>query len=366
MKAYRRMLIGLALLCIHAPSRAGTVSGKSYEIVKLADGVFGFVWTEPLEDPIEGNSLFVINEHDVLVVDSGILPSTTRVMVAELEKLTDKPVRYVVNTHWHDDHVNGNQVYEDRWPGVEFISHKNTRTDVIEQVIDVRAKVLEDMRPVLEKYRRWSDTGLDDEGKPLEDRRRKRAKEIADLYALAIPEFETLRPVPPTLTFEDSLVIHRGERVIEIRWLGRGNTRGDAIVLLARERIAATGDLMVYPIPFGIGSYYKEWIETLARVDSLDADVLFFGHGPPQRDRAFLHEVQGLLRALVGEVEKAVADGATLEETQKRVTLADWKERLAKGDEDRGRAFDAYFVQPAVERAWRQASGEPDRVHGIE
>ncbi|HEU4364419.1 MAG TPA: hypothetical protein VFT13_03035, partial [Candidatus Krumholzibacteria bacterium] len=197
-------------------------------------------------------------------------------------------------------------------------------------------------------------------------RRRRRASEIADLYALAIPEFETLRPVPPTLTFDESLVLNRGDRVIEIRWLGRGNTRGDAVVLLPKERLAATGDLMVYPIPFGIGSYYQEWIETLARVDSLGADVLFFGHGPPQRDRAFLHEVQGLLRALVEEVETAVQDGATLEETQARVTLSGWKERLAKGDEERGRAFDGYFVQPAVERAWRQARGEPDRVQGVE
>ena len=363
-KAYLWMLGGALLLCATS-SRAGQVSGKTYEIVKLADGVFGFVWTDPLRDPIEGNSLFIINEEDVVVVDTGILPGSARAMVAELEKLTDKPVRYVVNTHWHDDHVNGNQVYQDRWPGVEFIAQSNTRTDVIEQVIDVRETVLADMRPVLEKYQRWSETGLDDEGKPLPEKRRKRAKEIADLYALAIPEFETLRPVPPTLTFQDSLVLHRGERVIKICWLGRGNTRGDAVIVLPKERIAATGDLMVYPVPFGIGSYYKEWTLTLARVDSLDVDTIFFGHGPPQHDRAFLHEVQGLLRALVAEVEKAVAGGATLEETQARVTLPDWKERFAKGDEDRGRAFDAFFVQPAVERAWHQARGEPDKVEGV-
>jgi len=364
-KAYLWILGGVVLLCATSP-RAGEVSGKTYDIVKLADGVFGFVWAEPLRDPIEGNALFIINESDVVVVDTGILPVSARAMVAELEKLTDRPVRYVVNTHWHDDHVNGNQVYQDRWPGVEFIAHRNTRTDVIEQVIDVRESILADMGPVLEKYQRWADTGLDDEGEPLAEKRRNRAREIADLYRLCIPEFETLRPVPPTLTFDDSLVIHRGARRIVISCLGLGNTRGDAVVILPRERIAATGDLMVYPIPFGIGSYYKEWIETLARVDSLGVDTMFFGHGPPQHDRAFLHEVQDLLRALVLAVEEAVAGGATLEETQTRVTLADWKERLARGDEGRARAFDAFFVQPAVERAWRQARGEPDEVERLE
>ncbi|HEX5131443.1 MAG TPA: MBL fold metallo-hydrolase [Candidatus Krumholzibacteria bacterium] len=361
---YAWMALAVALFPLASPAPAGTVSGKSYDIVTLADGVYGFVWSDPLKDPIEGNALFVINPHDVLVVDTGILPGTARAMVAELEKLTDRPVRYVVNTHWHDDHVNGNQVYEDRWPGVEFIAHRNTRTDVIDRVINTRKADIAAMVPVREKYRRWADTGLDDEGKQLVESRRNRAREIADMYAMCIPELESLRPCPPTLTFDDSLVIHRGERVIKIMYLGLGNTRGDTVVLLPNEHIAATGDLMAYPVPFGIGSYYKDWIDTLARVDSLNANVLFFGHGPPQRDRAYLRQVQDLLQALVQQVDAAVNAGATLEETQARVTLADWKARFAGEDEGKQRAFDAFFVQPAVERAWRQARGEPDAPEG--
>ena len=366
MQATYLWMAAAACLAVAVPARAGELAGKTYDIVRLADGVYGFVWTQPLKDPIEGNALFIINSDDVVVVDTGIMLSSARTMVAELEKLTDKPVRYVVNTHWHDDHVNGNQVYADRWPGVEFISQTRTREDVLTQAIGERDQVLAEMPAVLEKYRRWSDSGLDDEGKELAPRRRERARAIADLYERAIPEFRQLRPVPPNLTFDERLVITRGERVIDIRWLGLGNTRGDAIIVLPKERIAATGDLMAWPIPFGIGSYYKDWVETLARVDSLDVDTLFFGHGPPQHDRAYLHEVQGLLRELVKEVEAAVADGATLEETQARVTLPEWKERLSKGDEDLEKAFDAFFVQPAVGRAWRQARGEPDSVEGVE
>src|SRR5215213_3635210 len=84
---------------------------KPYDVVQLADGVYGFVWRDPLQDPIEGNALFVINDRDVLVVDTGLLPSSARRMAAEVRRLTNKPVRYVVNTHWHDDHHNGNQIY---------------------------------------------------------------------------------------------------------------------------------------------------------------------------------------------------------------------------------------------------------------
>lgn len=165
---------------------------------------------------------------------------------------------------------------------------------------------------------------------------------------------------PPDLTFEEKLVLHRGERTIEILWLGRGNTRGDTVVFLPRERIAATGDLFVQPIPFGFGSYYEEWAATLARLDALGADVLVPGHGFVQRDRDSLRQVEALLTALVDAVKREVAAGATLEETQQRVTLADWKAKFAGADATRQRGFDAFFVQPAVVRAWRQARGEAD------
>jgi len=78
-------------------------------------------------------------------------------------------------------------------------------------------------------------------------------------------------------------------------------------------------------------------------------------------DRAYLRQVQGLLRALVDRVKAAVAAGATLEETRQQVTLADWKTTLAGDDPTKQRAFDNFFVQPAVERTWRQLHGEPDK-----
>lgn len=110
----------------------------------------------------------------------------------------------------------------------------------------------------------------------------------------------------------------------------------------------------------------EEWIATLGKLDALPTDVLFPGHGAIQRDRDYLHAIQGLLRSLVDEVRAAVACGATLEQTQERVTLAAWQEKIAGVDPVRQRAFAAFFVQPAVERAWRQAKGEPDTIDRLE
>jgi glyoxylase-like metal-dependent hydrolase (beta-lactamase superfamily II) len=286
-------------------------------------------------------------------------------MAAALKKLTSKPVRYVVNTHWHDDHHNGNQVYRELWPSVEFIAHSATREDMYEGTYNVRDQDVANFRTGAERYRRCATTGKDDDGKPLDPRRQARAKELAGLFTAMAPEIASVRTTPPDLTFEDHLTIQRGDRTIEIRWLGRGNTRGDIVVYLPKERIVATGDLLVWPIPFAYGSYYEDWAGTMGRLDSLQADVIFPGHGLVQRDRTYLRQVQGLLQALVEQVKAQVTAGATLEETKARVTLPEWKQRFAGDDPRLQESFQTHFMTPAVERAWRQAKGEPDALKGV-
>jgi glyoxylase-like metal-dependent hydrolase (beta-lactamase superfamily II) len=118
------VLWGLVAAPPLAPSPPAPIA--AYEVVRLADGVHGFVWKNSFANPIQGNALFIINDNDVVVVDTGLLPSTARVMAAELRKLTTRPVRYVVNTHWHDDHHTGNAVYRELWPEAEFIAHRDT------------------------------------------------------------------------------------------------------------------------------------------------------------------------------------------------------------------------------------------------
>jgi glyoxylase-like metal-dependent hydrolase (beta-lactamase superfamily II) len=337
---------------------AADVRQKPFEILTLAEGVYGFVWTEPLPELVEGNALFIVNDHDVVVVDTSNFPSSARRMVAELRKLTDKPVRYVVNTHWHDDHHGGNFVYREAWPAVEFIGHRDTRVDILNKSYASRPKDLADIERSAQTVERWIAAGKDDAGKPMDEQRKARARSFIAEGRSAIQELRTVQEAPPDLTLEDRLVLHRGRRTIELLWLGRGNTRGDVVVLLPRERIVATGDLLVYPIPFAFFSYYEEWTATLGKLDALPADLLFLAHGHPQRDRAYLRQVQSLLGALVERTRAAAAEGLGVEQAKQKVTLADWKERFAGDDPARIRAFDSFFVEPAVERAFRQAKGD--------
>ena len=117
------LLLGATLAAIPPESRV--------ELVKLADGVYAATRKEAIGLAQNGNSLIVVGDRDVLVVDAQFTREATLETIAAIRSVTRKPVRYVVNTHWHDDHVAGNQVYRDSFPSVEFVMHANTRSDLV-------------------------------------------------------------------------------------------------------------------------------------------------------------------------------------------------------------------------------------------
>jgi len=92
--------------------------------------------------------------------------------------------------------------------------------------------------------------------------------------------------VYPDLVFADRLEFERGERRIVLQWMGRGNTDGDVIVWLPEDDVQITGDLLVAPIPFAVGSPMVDWISTLGRLRKLGAGTIIPGHGAVQRGPA--------------------------------------------------------------------------------
>src|SRR5215470_16425091 len=93
------------------------VQGNAYKFEQIADGVYYATVTRP---GLGSNNVVVVNDTDVLIVDSGTSPAAARAFVDDVKKLTDKPIRYVVNTHFHYDHTAGNQIFG---PDVQIIAH---------------------------------------------------------------------------------------------------------------------------------------------------------------------------------------------------------------------------------------------------
>jgi cyclase len=78
-----------------------------------------------------GNSVAVLTDEGVLVFDSGAVPDTASAILKEIRTLTQKPVRYLVNSHWHWDHWGGNQVFQAAFPDLQIVTHEKTREQML-------------------------------------------------------------------------------------------------------------------------------------------------------------------------------------------------------------------------------------------
>src|SRR2546428_5496290 len=128
------LLVGIAVSALvfshgHAQTQP---SQAAHRFQPIAPGVYSAIATGTLN--VGSNSCVVVNQDDVLIVDSHISPESARVLIRELKSITDKPVRFLVNTHFHFDHANGNQVFT---APVDIIGHEFTRRKLLG---DVKAK----------------------------------------------------------------------------------------------------------------------------------------------------------------------------------------------------------------------------------
>src|SRR6202020_3586856 len=159
-----RLLAMCVALTFAFPS--GAENGVGGQKVQIADGIYQFI-TAPDGYVPNGNSVVIVNEKDVLVFDTFTRPSTARTVLAEIRKITDKPVRYVVNSHHHPDHWSGNEVYAAAFPNLEIIATEQSRQfmqNIANAWPAVFTKNLAQDQANLDKE---ISSGKDSDGKPL-------------------------------------------------------------------------------------------------------------------------------------------------------------------------------------------------------
>jgi cyclase len=212
---------------------------------------------------VGSNTAIIINEQDVVIVDSNISPASAAALAEELKTITDKPIKYVINTHFHFDHAHGNQIYP---KDVHVIGHEFTY------------EMLSNGGSVGRSYVRFK-----------------------DLFANAPGGAEGqqgLIPTPPNLTLTDKMTLYRGGREIQLMFFGRGHTGGDVVVYLPAEKILFSGDLLLEGVPFMGDAFLQDWVETLESLKALDFDTVVPGHGHPFSDRTRIDRQQELLTDL--------------------------------------------------------------------
>jgi cyclase len=312
----------------------------TYERVKVAEGIHAFI-EGPTQGVVSGNSIVIIGEESVAVVDTGAHPALTRRMIAEIRALTSKPVRYIVNTHWHNDHVAGNATYAREFPGVVIVTHAFTANAIDTVVRSFYGRCEAYRGKQAKRFRDLFEKGTGDDGKPMPAADRAQYGKIAEEAEAILAECRELQYRPVDVAFEKQLTLNLGKREVRVMFLGRANTAGDAVVVVPHAKLLATGDMVVYPIPFAGGSYPGEWAAALRAVEAMEVTTLVPGHGPVMHDMAYVKLMADAMQAIDSQARAAYKPGMALADLRKAIELGTFRARFGRGDEELGEGFDA-------------------------
>ena len=213
------------------------------------------------------------------MIDSLMTPTLAGKLYAAIRNVTTAPIRYLINTHFHGDHVFGNQYFLP----APIVAHENCRTELQEK-FDAN----------MQRYRQRE---------------------------ALIPELNQIRMTLPDVTFEDKMTIRLGDRVIELSFLGRAHSNSDILTYLPDDKVLFVGDIAVHKtLPAFPDGHITKWLTVIDETAKVDADTIVPGHGPVG-GKAEFEEARELLHILNSEIKKGFDEGLSEEETAKRVNV---------------------------------------------
>jgi cyclase len=250
------VVLALAGLCL-VWSQQGQPPKQPITVQKVTDNLWVLMTNNA------GNVAVMPTSEGVLLVDDKFDQDGPEIL-AKVKTISDKPIKYILNTHQHGDHTGGNAFMLTNTPA-QILIHKNARANMVA-------------------------------GK---------------------------QPGLPQVTYADEAQVFVGGKEVSAHHLGRGHTNGDAVILFPSERVLHTGDLFVNGsapfIDYSAKGSIVEWDKTLDRVLALDFDIVIPGHGPVTK-KADLMKWRDSIAELRSRTKKACAGGAA--DAVKRLDLS--------------------------------------------
>ena len=275
----------------------------------VTDGVHAAVAAPAYK--VNCNTAIIESDGGLIVVDTHSKPSAARVIIERLRAMTGKPVRYVINTHFHWDHWHGNEAYPKAYPDAEIVTNRITREAMarkgLKRIQDHIRQVPAEIAALEAALGRA--TGADERAKIQRD---------LGLARAYLGEVRALEPALPTIAFEQTMTLYRRDREIQLLHLGRAHTEGDVFVYLPREKVVITGDALIGWTPYMGDGYPEDWAGTLDRLAQLDFTHIIMGHGDVA-GRDWLGTFRGYVHDMVEAVRAEAATGAALDDVKARV-----------------------------------------------
>jgi len=357
-RAHPRVAAFLAVVSLGALARPvaqqqAPPAADAFDVQKVVDGVFVAIRKEPLGLTRSSNCIFIVNDADVVVVDTGASPAFGTATLAALRKITTKPVTHVINTHWHDDHILGNQAFRAAFPDVKFVGHARNEQQLSTSGAASRKQTLDAAPVITRQFQVALEQGKALAGTPLTDEERRSYLNDIATWERMRSELPGVAIIAPTVTVDDKLVLTKGKRTIEVLYLGAGHTGEDLVVRLPQDKLVITGDLVASPIPLiGSSSHPAEFGATLEKLMALQPAILVPGHGPVVKDLEFVRSQIRLVNAMTEQVRAALAKGLSLDDTRKAVNLTEFERAFAGDSALLKYVFSFAAVNPGVRAAY--------------
>jgi glyoxylase-like metal-dependent hydrolase (beta-lactamase superfamily II) len=326
------MLMGTALagastmeLAYHRAAWANAASpsleGKLFDLKKAADGIF-FAQARP-QAQVNCNAAIFVRSKDVVVVDAHSKPSAAASLIQQIRReITTKPVRYVINTHFHWDHTQGDHAYRAGFTPVDFIASATTKRLMSEMAVQRVKESLDEVPPRIERLRKRAEASHDPGEKAF------CADQIKQLEAYQA-ELSHYTLELPTITFDKTYELQDPAYDLHLDFHGHAHTAGDIFVYCPSHRVLASGDVSHGWLPSMGDAFPRAWPHTIDEAAKVDFKYLLGGHGLMRSDRIFMTGQRNYIEEITERVASAKQAGQSLPEMRKRITVASLKSLAA-------------------------------------
>ena len=276
------LAFGLLLTVICSLATAQNFDDVEIQTTKVADGVYALQGRG-------GNLGLVVGNRGAFLIDDQYAPLTDPILAA-IDEITDLPLQFVFNTHWHSDHTGGNENLAET--GALIVAHDNVR-------------------------------------------KRLEAGQLIEFFNSEVP------PAPdtalPVVTFSDTVTFHLGGHTVHAEHVANAHTDGDSIVRLEEANVIHTGDLVfynMYPfIDYSSGGNLGGMVRAADRILELadDNTKIIVGHGGPVISRTQMTDYRDLLAGIHQRMQQMISEGNSLNEILEANLLADYEDQWGSG-----------------------------------
>ena len=297
-----------------ARAQAQTASANLFTIEKVADGIFAAL-AKPQVLTNSNAAIFVLSR-EVLVVDAHSKPSAAAALLAQIKKeVTDKPVRYLVNSHFHWDHTQGTRAYKVANPKVEILASETTKQLMTQLQRDRLKESLASVPGMIDTLRARLSRATTQQDK---DWCNEQLRQLA-AYQQEMKDY----PLDlPTKTFAQTHVIQDAAGEIHLGFHGKAHTAGDIQVFSPSKKAIAAGDAVIGFLPNLNDGFPRPWPKTIDTLGALQFDHIIGGHGVVQHGRTRMTQFRNYIEDLTVRVERAKKSGMPLADLQKSITPA--------------------------------------------